>query len=277
MDEGAVASDSAQQKLLTLKQYLTDKEPLVAFSGGVDSTFLTFVAASACKRYLAVTMASPLTPSWEREDAENLAEQLGFRHRIVEFNPLEDPEVARNSSDRCYRCKKRMMTKLLTVARAEGLFPVMEGTNHDDLGSHRPGLKALEELGIVSPLSKFGLSKAEIVRLSRELGLPTWRKPPNTCLATRIPYGEALKRERLLRIDSAERCLRREGLTVVRVRDHGDLARIEIGEDELAGLEVERFRRRAARCLKELGYIYVSLDLTPYRPGSWDEPSDQHG
>lgn len=242
---------------------------MVAFSGGVDSALLLRVAVEALgERALAVTAVSPIHSAFEAEEATCLAQEMGARHRLIEADPLADEHVAGNPPDRCYHCKRALFTRLLELARSEGLGAVVEGSNVDDRGDYRPGEKALEELGVLSPLREAGFTKAEVRELSRELGLSSWSKPPYACLATRVPYGEKLTPERLQRVDAGERFLRGMGLKQVRVRDHGRIARIEAPLAELELLVREENRARVVSELRRLGYDYVTVDLEGYRSGS---------
>jgi uncharacterized protein len=259
-----------QGKYTELKQLLADAGGvLVAFSGGVDSTLVLRAAVEAVgERALGVTATSVIHPRFEIEEAKCLAGEIGARHRVVEVDPLSLSGVAHNPPDRCYHCKHAVFSGLLEIAREEGLSIVADGTNVDDHGDFRPGLQALRELGIRSPLRGAGLGKAEIREISEELGLPTWNKPAYACLATRIPYGEELTPARLRRIDAAEDVLRRMGFAQIRVRDHGEIARIEIAADDF-GLALEpQNRARIVRELQDLGYSFVALDLEGYRTGS---------
>lgn len=242
---------------------------LVAFSGGVDSTLLLQASVEALgDRALAVTATSAIHPRFEVEEAKRLAELVGARSRVIEVDPLADEGVAANPPDRCYHCKRALFAKLVEMARQEGLGAVVDGSNVDDKGDYRPGERALDELGVRSPLREAGLGKAEIRELSRELGLPTWDKPAYACLATRIPYGERLTPERLRRIDAAEDAVRRLGVKQVRVRDHGQLARIEVAPEEISMIMREENRSRLAVELHKLGYEFVAVDLEGYRTGS---------
>lgn len=259
-----------QSKYAKLKQIFTDAGGvLVAFSGGVDSTLVLRTAVEALgERALGVTATSVIHPRFEIEEAKCLASEVGARHRVIEVDPLALAGVAHNPPDRCYHCKHAVFSRLLEIAREEGLALVADGSNVDDAGDFRPGLRALKELGICSPLREAGLGKAEIREISRELGLPTWDKPAYACLATRIPYGEELTPERLRRIDAAEDVLRGLDLKQVRVRDHGEIARIEIVPDNF-GLALEpQNRARILAQLRKLGYAFVALDLEGYRMGS---------
>jgi len=242
---------------------------LVAFSGGVDSALLLKVAVDVLGDHaLAVTAVSPIHSPFEAEEASCLAGEIGARHRLIEVNPLADDHVAANPPERCYHCKRGLFAQLVQLAREEGLGSVVEGSNIDDRGDYRPGERALEEMGIGSPLREAGLTKAEVRELSRELGLSSWEKPPYACLATRVPYGEKLTPERLARIDAAERFLRAMGIRQVRVRDHGAIARIEAPLSDLEILARDEKRASIVSQLRSLGYDFVTLDLEGYRSGS---------
>ena len=243
----------------------------VAFSSGVDSTFLLRVAHEELgDRAVAVTVRSPLIPRHELDEAAAFCRQEGIRHEVIDFDALSAPAVVANPPDRCYHCKKEVFGLILAFARAAGLAAVLEGSNLDDDGDYRPGRRAIKELGIRSPLHEAGLSKAEIRALSREMGLPTWDKPSFACLASRFPYGERLTVAVLERVERAERWLREElGLTQLRVRSHGDLARIEVPPDDIPRLAARAAEIAAA--FKGLGFAYVTLDLQGYRTGSLNE------
>ena len=243
---------------------------LVAFSGGVDSTLLAYAAHEALgDRALAVTASSETFPSYEREEAIRLGERLGLRHMVIETSELDVPEFAHNPPDRCYHCKRELFGTLKKLAADEGIEWVADGTNADDLADYRPGRRALEELGVRSPLLEAGLGKQEIRDLSRRFDLPTWSKPACACLASRFPYGEEIDRAKLRRVDEAERLLRGIGFELVRVRSHGDAARIEVAPDEIERLLGER--SRVVEGLKRAGFTYVALDLQGYRTGSMNE------
>jgi len=244
---------------------------VVAFSGGVDSTLLLALAVEAlgAKKVLAATAVSASIPQRERQAARRLAGQIGAELVEIETRELDDPNYAANPADRCYHCKKELLGRLQTLAEQRGLAAVVTGANADDSGDFRPGLRAGKEMGAVYPLMSAGLTKADIRAASRAMGLPTWNKPAYACLASRIPYGQPITPERLARIEQAEAVLHELGMPACRVRDHGDIARLEVPAElveKAAGL-----REGIVGRLKALGYTYVTLDLEGYRSGSMNE------
>lgn len=247
---------------------------VVAFSGGVDSTLLLKVAADVLGRenVLAVTARSASYPAHELAEARQLAEMLGVRHTVFQSGELSDDNFASNPPDRCYFCKKELLARLSEIAQAGGLATVAEASNCDDENDFRPGLRAVEEAGVHSPLREADLTKADVRGLSKHLGLPTHDKPSAACLASRIPYGERITAERLSRVGQAEELLRSLGMGQFRVRSHGDIARIELGTDDDAALLLEsRTKGSIIKKLKALGFRYVTLDLEGYRTGSMNE------
>lgn len=270
-------SGALDGKLTALEARLRgDGGLLVAFSGGVDSSLLlaAVVRARGTGSVLAATVASPFQPSDELELAREAAAALGVQHRVLALDPLSDLALRSNPPDRCYLCKLMIFRAMLDLARAEGLAVVVEGSNADDQRDFRPGRRALRELGVRSPLREVGLGKPEIRELARSLGLASWNRPALACLASRIPYGQELTEERLRRVDRAERFLRSLGLDLVRVRDHGVLARVEVEPSGLARLVEPEARAAVVTELKRLGYQYVTLDLEGYRTGAMNEVID---
>lgn len=245
---------------------------LVAFSGGVDSTLLAALAHDTLGRHaLAVTGISPSVAPSERDEAAQLAAQIGVRYRTVATSEMDDPGYVANSPNRCFHCKDELFTKLAAIAAAEGIAVIADGFNVDDRSDFRPGQQAARAHGVRSPLAEAGLTKAEIRALSRDRGLPTWDKPAMACLSSRIPYGTPVTVEALERIATAEAALRALGVRQVRVRHHGDVARIESDADGMRLLMADSTRQRAADAVKAAGYAYVALDLVGYRSGSLNE------
>ena len=260
-------------KLARLRELLREMDgAAVAFSAGVDSTFLLRVAHEELGgRVVAVTVRSPLIPCLELEDAAAFCRQEDIRHAFIDFDALSVPAVAANPPDRCYHCKREIFGRIVAFAKANGCAAVAEGSNTDDDGDYRPGQRAIRELGIRSPLREAGLPKEEIRALSHEMGLPTWNKPSFACLASRIPYGEPLTAEALERVERAERWLHDAelGLAQLRVRAHGNLARIEVPPSDIPRLATRADEIAAA--FKGFGFAYVTLDLQGYRTGSLNE------
>ena len=242
---------------------------VVAFSGGVDSTLLARAAKDALgAKALLVTADSETYPASELADARRLGELLGMRHVVVKTEELQNPDYARNPANRCFFCKEELFLKLAPIAAREGARALVYGANMDDLGDHRPGMKAAERSGVRAPLIEAGLWKTEIRELSRRLGLPTWDKPSFACLSSRFQYGDRITAEKLRRVDAAEEFLRSLGFRQFRVRHHDRLARLEIAKDELARLWEEGRQEAIVTRLRELGYLYVAVDLAGFQSGS---------
>lgn len=244
---------------------------VIGFSGGVDSTFLFAVAAGVLgPRALAVTATSATYPERELREAHVLAARIGGRHRVIASEELDLPGFAENPKDRCYHCKSELFGKLRRIADEEGLAHVADGSNVDDRADYRPGRRALREQRVRSPLEEAGLCKADIRALSKALDLPTWNKASFACLSSRFPYGVTITREKLAVVGRAEEGLRELGLRTLRVRHHGDVARLELGPDEFARV-VDGLRDEVIRRVKGAGYTYVALDLQGYRTGAMNE------
>lgn len=242
---------------------------VVAFSGGVDSTYLLAVSHQILgNAIMAVTAASPLHPAEEIESAIQLAESMGVEHMVVESQEMNHPEFVQNRADRCYLCKTMLFGELLDIARMKGFGLVADGANMDDLADFRPGMKATRELGIVSPLMDVSLGKEEIRTLSREMQLPTWNKPAMACLASRIPYGVPLTPDRLEKVARAEAVLREAGFRQCRVRYHGDVARIEIPLAQITSIFSQEMKAHIVQELRRIGFNHISVDMEGYTQGS---------
>lgn len=246
----------------------------IAFSGGADSSLLLKVALDCLPResVTAVIASSPTYPARELGEARALARQLGAPAKEIETKELDDPAYAANPPDRCLYCKRELFERIQQVAREGGLAWVADGSNADDEFDYRPGMQALDELGVRSPLREAGITKAQVREISQHLGLPTWDKPSMACLASRFPYGARITQAELKRVEEAEDYLRDLGFKQVRVRHHGDIARIEVNGGEIERLASNPIRAQVAERLRALGYTYVTVDLLGFRSGSMNEP-----
>jgi uncharacterized protein len=263
-------------KLENLKESIRRMGSLaVAYSGGVDSTFLLKVAHDVLDaNVIAVTARSSTYPEREFREATDFAQKIGVRHRVIVSEELDIEGFSDNPVDRCYFCKRELFTKILDVAKQSGLQYVADGSNIDDLGDYRPGMRAVMELGVVCPLKEAGMGKDDIRILSKDMNLPTWDKPAFACLSSRFPYGQKITREKLEVIDKTEQFLMDLGFRQVRVRHHGDMARIEVSAEERRKIFDTDLMDRIHEKFRQFGFAYVALDLKGYRTGSMNEVID---
>jgi uncharacterized protein len=265
-----------ESKIDRLKKHLQQLESVaVAYSGGVDSTFLVKVAGEVLgDNAIAVTAQSSTYPEREFKEAADFVQKAGIRHVVIKSEELDIEGFSDNPTNRCYFCKRELLSKVIAVAQANNIRHVVEGSNVDDLGDYRPGRQAIRELGVASPLTDAGLGKEEIRILSKEMGLPTWQKPALACLASRFPYGQKITRDKLRVVDQAEQFLLDLGFRQVRVRHHGSIARIEVSAEERGKFFNTDMMDRIYEKFRQLGFMYTALDLKGYRTGSMNEVID---
>jgi len=264
---------NTEDKFSILKNTLKEMDRvIIAFSGGVDSTFLLKAAStSGAEDILAVTAVSDSIPEEEVSFTKQMSLSLDIQHRIITTEEMNDDNYSSNPPDRCYYCKKELFGRLKEIAEEEDFPFILDGSNADDLNDHRPGMRAAGELDVKSPLADTGLSKAEIRALSKELGLSTWDKPAAPCLSSRFPYGQAITPEALKRVNMAESFLKGFGFRDLRVRDHDNIARIEVMPDEFSMLIDDASREDIVTYLKSLGYKHITLDLRGFKSGGFNE------
>lgn len=258
------------KKLETLKEDLINlRSAVVAFSGGVDSTFLLKVAHDILgDNVLAVTAASSTYPKRELNEAKRYAEDMGVKHMIIQSEELDIKGYAKNPINRCYYCKKELFSKLKDIAAKNNIMYVLDGANLDDTGDYRPGMEAAKELGIISPLKNAKMTKNDIRKFSKEMGLPTWNKPSFACLSSRFPYGNEINRQKLKMVEDSEQFLLDLGFKQVRVRHHGEIARIEVSPEERSKFFNLDIMDKVGKKLKKIGFTYVTLDMLGYKSGN---------
>lgn len=265
--------DNEKRELLErrLQEYASE-DMIVAFSGGVDSSLLLKAACIAAKKnnrkVYGIFLHTMLHPQGELEEAKRVAQESGASFRVLEIDELKEAGIEENPADRCYRCKRYLFQRMMEEAKRLGVSRILEGTNEDDLHVYRPGIRAVRELGIISPLADVGMTKEEVRRIAKAYGISVSKKPSTPCLATRFPYGSRLTYEELQKVSAGERFLKERGFYNVRLRVHGAVARIEVDTQDMPALLEEK--DLIAKYLRELGYTYITLDLEGFRSGSMD-------
>lgn len=263
--------ETLEIKYTQLKDYFKKLgSVIIAFSGGVDSTLLLKVAHDTLgEKALAVTASTSTLAQRELEETKKLAQIIGAQHRIITYEEMENENYRKNPTNRCYYCKDMLFEQLTEIAAQENIYTIVEGSNYDDLGDHRPGLQAAQQRGIKSPLLELGFTKTEIRQLSAQLGLPTHNKPQLACLSSRIPYGQEITKEKLVRIDEAEEYLHNLGVKQLRVRHHDNIARIEVEPHHFP--MIAKHAQQITEKLKSLGFKFVALDLEGYQRGKMNQ------
>ena len=267
-----------EKKLSKLKNYLRSIDSaIIAFSGGVDSTFLLKIASDILKdKVIAVTAKSPTFTQTELKDSKIIAQELKVKQVIIQTGELQNKSFTANDRERCYYCKNELLGLISKYAKKNNFNYIFDGSNYEDVNDWRPGAKAVKKWGVISPLKEAGLTKEEIRTASKELGLSTWDKPAAACLASRIPYGTKITEDLLKKIGSAESALKKLGFKQVRVRHHGNIARIELPTHDIRKILNSKIKNTVIKSLKKLGYIYITLDIEGYTTGSMNKTLKTH-